>query len=123
MPTYETLPEGSKLVQNKTLGFLLVPISDNIDVGLWWQKAAGNSSGKLKATLQKQNGANVSKTAADGEVALDNTAPQRVKVLFAPSDLDQVGNIKILVEFKFDDSWLQAEMITVQVVDDPVPES
>lgn len=121
MPTYETLPEGSNLVQNKTLGFLIIPISDNIDAGLWWQKAGGAASGKLKATLQKQDGSNVNKTAADGELALDNTAPQKVKVLFIPADLDQVGSIKVLVEFKFDDSWLQAETVTVPIIDDPVP--
>lgn len=122
MPTYETLPEGAKLIQNKTLAFLLIPVSNSVDVGLWWQQAGGNPAGKLKATLRKSDGTTVEKLAEDGKVALDNSAPQRIKVLFEPADLDQLGMLKVFAEFKLGDSWLQAETVSVTIDDDPVPD-
>lgn len=128
--TYEALPPDSKLIQSKTKAFLLVKISDNVDVGLWWQKTAGDASGKLKATLQKQSGSTVNKTSEAGEVVLDNTAPQRVKVLIVPADVNELGNLKIYVEFKFVnteggdefETWMQADVVTATVIDDPIPE-
>lgn len=120
MPMYETLPENVALMQNKTHGFVIVKV-ENVDAGLFWQKAGGDVSGKLKATLLKPSGSTVEKLSEDGEVFLVNTDPQRIKILVEPSDLDFVGKLKVFPEFAFDDSWLPGAVQELSVVDDPIP--
>lgn len=121
MPTYNTLPESADLMQSKSHGFKIIEISDDIDVGYWWNKCGGSASGKLKATLVKPDATTVTKLSENGDISIVNSSPQRVKVLIAPTDIDFVGNLKIFVEFKIDDSWFQADKVTLGVVDDPVP--
>ncbi len=108
-------------MQSKTLGFRIIDVSDDIDVGYFWQKAGGSASGKLKATLVKPNGNTVLKAAEYGEIAVVNSSPPKVKILITPTDIDFVGSLKIFVEFKIDDSWFQADKVTLTVVDDPIP--
>lgn len=121
MPTYTTLPESADLIQDRTQAFKIVPISDDVDLGYFWQKAAGNPDGKLKVTLIKPNNTTVVKTAEDDEVAVVNTSPPKIKVLIEPTDVDFVGNLRLFAEFKIDDSWVQADVIALPVTADPIP--
>lgn len=122
MPTYTTLPKTADLMQNKTAAFIIVDVSDDIDLGYFWHKASGNAAGKLKVTLVKNDGSTtVEKLAEDGEVFLVNTSPPQIKVLVLPEDLDQLLNLKLYAEFKIDDSWVQADVVVLKVVDDPIP--
>lgn len=119
---YATLSETADLMQGKTNAFKIISVSDDIDLGYFWQKAGGTAGGKLKVTLVKKNGDVVLKTATDGEVAVVNTQPPKIKVLITPTDIDFVGALSIYPEFKIDDSWIQADRIVLTVVDDPIPE-
>jgi hypothetical protein len=121
MPTYATLPAEAKLMQNKTSAFLVVPVSDGVDLGYWWMKTAGDIAGKLRISLLKPNGTVTVKAAEDGDAGMVNTEPAAVKVLVLPADIDFIGNLKIFPEFKIDDSWVQADPVIREVVDDPVP--
>lgn len=122
MPTYHTLPETADLMQSKTHAFKIIPVSDDIDLGLFWQKAGGSAAGRLKVTIVKQDGATtVEKLSDTGDVQVVNTDPPKIKILIAPADIDQVGELKIYPEFKFDDSWVQADMVSLTVKDDPIP--
>jgi hypothetical protein len=121
MPTYTTLPENADLMQSKTQGYKIIPVSSDIDLGYFWQKAGGDANGKLKVTLVKLAGTTVSKLADDGSVLMVNTSPPKIKVLINPTDIDFVGKLKFYAEFKIDDSWLQADVVVVDVVDDPIP--
>jgi len=123
MPTYTTLPPGADLMQNKTHAFVIVSVSGDVDLGYWWQKTGGSASEKLKVTLLKPNGTTVEKLAESGEVDLVNTNPPSIKVLIAPSDINFVGNLRIFAEFKIDDSWIQSDVVTMSVTDDPIPEA
>jgi hypothetical protein len=118
---YTTLPEGADLMQSKTHAFVIVDISEDIDLGYFWYKAAGNANGKLKVTLVKLDNTTVVKLAEDGEVALLNTSPPKIKVLIEPTDIDFIGALKVFPEFKIDDSWIQADRVVFTVVDDPIP--
>jgi hypothetical protein len=113
---YSTLPVGSHLIAGKTEAYLLIPISSNIDTGSWWQKCGGSAESYLKATVKKQDTTPIEKLAENLEIFLDNSAPQLVKVLFLANDFDVAQTLKILVEFKFDDGWVQADSVDVKVI-------
>jgi hypothetical protein len=121
MPTYTTLPEGADLVQDRTVAFTIIPVSDDVDLGYWWNKAGGVSAGKVKVTLVKPDGTTVLKENAD--VLLVNTAPQKIKVFInglTATDIDFVGNLKFYPEFLIDDSWVQADVVVQAVADDAI---
>jgi hypothetical protein len=124
---YTTLPENADLMQGKTNAFAIIPVSDDIDLGLFWQKAGGNANGKLKVTLVKLDGTTtVVKLAEDGKVLLVNTSPPKLKVLIETTDTTGTlgatgtGKVKLYSEFKIDDSWIQDDVVLLNVNDDPI---
>lgn len=121
MPTYTTLPEGADLMQGKTNAYYIIDVSEDVDLGLFWQRAGGNAVGLMKVTLVKPDGTTVVKLSDDDSVLVLNTSPPKIKVLITTTDIDFVGKLKFYPEFKIDDSWVQADVVIVTVVDDPIP--
>jgi hypothetical protein len=117
---YATLPVGTKPTQNKTEAWLSFEVT-GVDLYLWWSKSGGSPNGVLKATLERPDATTVDKLAEDGEVNIIWSAPTpTVKVLALTTDLTQLGTYKVLFEFKIDDGWVQAPIVTFQTLDDTV---
>lgn len=128
MPTYTpsdyaTLALDADVVQNKTNAYKIIPISDDVDLGYFWQKSGlVLDSTNFKLTYVKPGGTTINRSDT-GAMQLVNTNPQLVKVLILGvtlTDIDFIGNLLIYPEFKINTSWVQADRVVVPVIDDPI---
>jgi hypothetical protein len=120
---YATIRQGDPVTQNLTEAYVIIPISDEIDLNYIWNHAGGVfDTTNVKYSIVKPDNTVIVRVDT-GSMVLVNTAPQLVKVLILTSlgDTSQVGNLQIYPEFKFDLSWLQADRVVVAVSDDATP--
>lgn len=123
MPDYAIISLEADLVQGKTHAYKKIKVSDDVDLGLFWQRCGGEPAGKMKVTLANPDNDLTVKLAEDDEVRLINVNPPIIAVLIEPTDVDFTGSLRCFPEFKIGDSWLTADRVVLEVIDDPIPDA
>jgi hypothetical protein len=115
-----TLREGADLIQNKTDAYIVIPVSDNIDLGLFWMRYGESLDGAIVVQLVKPDGS-ITELNTAGYYDIVNTMPQKIKIRLTPAEVDQLGTLKVYAIFQMAPlSWVAADRVVLTVIDDPV---